>query len=138
MAAAKELADEHHIAVVVAHHDRKAKADDDWLDAVSGTHGLAGAADTIVVLSAPAGRRTASSESPAETWARPSTRWRSTRPWRSGTCWTGRRSTTWWATPARPSSAGSGRTGRMRPKHLADALDLDHELVKKTAAAHGR
>lgn len=37
------------LAVVVAHHDRKAGADD-FVDAVSGTHGLAGAADTIVVL----------------------------------------------------------------------------------------
>jgi len=37
------------LAVVVAHHDRKAGADD-FVDAVSGTHGLAGAADTVVVL----------------------------------------------------------------------------------------
>jgi hypothetical protein len=36
-------------ALVVAHHDRKAGADD-FVDAVSGTHGLAGAADTIIVL----------------------------------------------------------------------------------------
>jgi AAA domain len=31
------------------HHDRKANADD-FVDAVSGTHGLAGAADTVIVL----------------------------------------------------------------------------------------
>jgi len=37
------------LAVVVLHHDRKATADD-FVDAVSGTHGLAGAADTVVVL----------------------------------------------------------------------------------------
>lgn len=37
------------MALVVAHHDRKATADD-FVDAVSGTHGLAGAADTIAVL----------------------------------------------------------------------------------------
>jgi hypothetical protein len=35
--------------LVVSHHDRKASADD-FVDAVSGTHGLAGAADTIIVL----------------------------------------------------------------------------------------
>ncbi|MDQ0382436.1 AAA family ATPase [Amycolatopsis thermophila] len=37
------------LAVSVLHHDRKAIADD-FVDAVSGTHGLAGAADTIIVL----------------------------------------------------------------------------------------
>jgi AAA domain-containing protein/uncharacterized protein DUF4326/putative AbiEi antitoxin of type IV toxin-antitoxin system len=36
-------------ALLVLHHDRKATSDD-FVDAVSGTHGLAGAADTIVVL----------------------------------------------------------------------------------------
>jgi hypothetical protein len=36
-------------ALVIAHHDRKANTDD-FVDAVSGTHGLAGSADTIVVL----------------------------------------------------------------------------------------
>jgi hypothetical protein len=35
--------------LLVNHHDRKANADD-FVDAVSGTHGLAGAADTIIVL----------------------------------------------------------------------------------------
>jgi AAA domain len=37
------------ITLLVNHHDRKAAADD-FVDSVSGTHGLAGAADTIVVL----------------------------------------------------------------------------------------
>lgn len=37
------------LSIVVLHHDRKANADD-FVDSVSGTHGLAGAADTIVVL----------------------------------------------------------------------------------------
>lgn len=37
------------LAVAVLHHDRKAGADD-FVDSVSGTHGLAGAADTVVVL----------------------------------------------------------------------------------------
>ncbi len=46
----KDIADRHPgLAVVVLHHDRKATADD-FVDSVSGTHGLAGAADTIVVL----------------------------------------------------------------------------------------
>jgi hypothetical protein len=48
--ALKAQADAHPgLAVVVSHHDRKASADD-FIDSVSGTHGLAGAADTIAVL----------------------------------------------------------------------------------------
>ena len=37
------------LAVAVVHHDRKAESDD-FLDAVSGSHGITGAADTILVL----------------------------------------------------------------------------------------
>jgi hypothetical protein len=37
------------MTLLVNHHDRKANAED-FVDAVSGTHGLAGAADTIIVL----------------------------------------------------------------------------------------
>lgn len=49
-AALKAQADAHPgLAVVVLHHDRKANAED-FVDSVSGTHGLAGAADTIIVL----------------------------------------------------------------------------------------
>ena len=38
------------LTVVVIHHTRKALADD-FIDSMSGTHGLAGAADTIIMLS---------------------------------------------------------------------------------------
>ena len=38
------------LALVVVHHDRKAGADD-FVERVSGSHGLAGAADTVIVLS---------------------------------------------------------------------------------------
>jgi hypothetical protein len=37
------------MTLLVIHHDRKANAED-FVDSVSGTHGLAGAADTIIVL----------------------------------------------------------------------------------------
>lgn len=48
--ALKAIADVHPgLAVVVLHHDRKAVAED-FVDSVSGTHGLAGAADTVIVL----------------------------------------------------------------------------------------
>lgn len=50
MSAMKGLADEHGVAFLVVHHTRKAESDD-FLDAVSGTHGLAGAADAVLVLS---------------------------------------------------------------------------------------
>jgi hypothetical protein len=48
--ALKRVVDDHGGTLLVNHHDRKANADD-FVDAVSGTHGLAGAADTIIVLS---------------------------------------------------------------------------------------
>jgi hypothetical protein len=50
MAGLKEIADRHGIAILVIHHTRKASADD-YVDSVSGTHGLAGAADAVLVLS---------------------------------------------------------------------------------------
>jgi hypothetical protein len=45
----KRLADEFGIAIIVVHHTRKMGADDP-LELVSGTNGLTGAADTILVL----------------------------------------------------------------------------------------
>jgi RecA-family ATPase len=46
----KRIVDGHPgMTLLVNHHDRKANAED-FVDAVSGTHGLAGAADTIIVL----------------------------------------------------------------------------------------
>jgi hypothetical protein len=45
----KALADRYNVAIVVIHHTRKADADD-VLDMVSGTTGLTGAADSILVL----------------------------------------------------------------------------------------
>ncbi len=47
----KQLADRHHLALVVVHHTRKSDGDsDDPLDAISGTLGLAGTADAAFVL----------------------------------------------------------------------------------------
>jgi hypothetical protein len=48
--ALKRIVDAHPgTSLVIVHHTRKAVSDD-FIDSVSGTHGLAGAADTIVVL----------------------------------------------------------------------------------------
>jgi RecA-family ATPase len=60
---AKKLADDYGVAVVLVHHVRKAGAED-FLEAVSGTNGLAGAADATLVLRRPPARRTAFSASP--------------------------------------------------------------------------
>jgi AAA domain/Winged helix-turn-helix DNA-binding len=49
VARVKALADDHGVAVVLVHHDRKAEAAD-FLETVSGTNGLSGAADSILVL----------------------------------------------------------------------------------------
>lgn len=45
----KSLADEYEVALLVVHHTRK-MASEDFLDAVSGTQGIAGAADAVLVL----------------------------------------------------------------------------------------
>jgi hypothetical protein len=49
MASLKQLADRYATAFLVVHHTRKAVADD-YVDSVSGTQGLAGAADAVLVL----------------------------------------------------------------------------------------
>jgi hypothetical protein len=45
----KDIADDYGIGVVVTHHDRK-RTDEDFLNMVSGTKGITGAADTILYL----------------------------------------------------------------------------------------
>jgi hypothetical protein len=45
----QQLAADRHIGIICATHTRKASADD-WLDAVTGTSGVTGTADTIAVL----------------------------------------------------------------------------------------
>lgn len=47
----QQLAGQHGVAIVVVHHTRKMAADDPF-DAVSGTRGLTGAADSVLVLKA--------------------------------------------------------------------------------------
>ena len=54
--ALKRIADERPgLTIVVIHHTRKAFADD-FIDSISGTHGLAGAADTIITLTRSRGK----------------------------------------------------------------------------------
>jgi hypothetical protein len=46
----KQLADKHGVAILLVHHTRK-QGDDDFLQTVSGSNGIAGSADTLLVLS---------------------------------------------------------------------------------------
>lgn len=46
----QRIAEQFSVAVVLVHHDRKAGDSGDFVDAVSGTHGLAGVADTTLLL----------------------------------------------------------------------------------------
>lgn len=47
--ALKDIADDYGVSVIVTHHDRK-KSDEDYINTVSGTKGITGAADTILFL----------------------------------------------------------------------------------------
>jgi len=47
----KAFADQHNIAILLVHHLRKAKDKEDVFNQISGTNGIAGAADTMMVLS---------------------------------------------------------------------------------------
>jgi hypothetical protein len=49
--ALQQVASEFNIAIIVIHHMRKAGADSDPFDTVSGTLGLSGAADSVMILS---------------------------------------------------------------------------------------
>lgn len=53
--ALKEIADSYGIGMIVTHHDRK-KTDDDFVNQVSGTKGITGAADTILYLTRERGK----------------------------------------------------------------------------------
>jgi DNA-binding transcriptional ArsR family regulator len=55
MTAFKNLADSFGVAVVVNHHDKKAK-EEDWLSQISGTRGVTGAADAVMLMTKERGR----------------------------------------------------------------------------------
>jgi hypothetical protein len=59
MSTVKALADKYQTCILVVHHVRKNSASEDFLDMVSGTNGLAGAADGILVLTRARNEQTA-------------------------------------------------------------------------------
>jgi hypothetical protein len=130
-AALKQLADEHGVAVVFVHHTRKAGSDD-WLDTVSGTQGLAGSCDGVLVLrrqrSAAAAELHISGRDVNE---------------RAVAMSFAPDFGTWTALDGPATDWVVGETRRrilqllrdhegLKPKSIADKLHLDHELVKKT------
>lgn len=131
MSGLKELADRHGVAFLIVHHTRKADSDD-FVDLVSGTAGLAGSADAVLVLSRSrgaagavlkvTGRDVEETEVPLSFDAQCGT-WRKL----DG--------------PAADYEIGDTRRsilrivrdeGPMTPKEIAVALSANYELIKKT------
>lgn len=125
----KDVADAHEVAVVAVHHTRKQQSDD-FLELVSGTNGLAGAADTVLVLSRSRGTADAKLhitgrdvEERNLALSLDQGRW------------------TLLDGSAEDHERGETRRrvldllteqGPMTPKQVADVLDIGHELAKKT------
>jgi AAA domain len=144
----KALADKHPgSAVVVNHHDRKAEAAD-FIDAVSGTHGLAGAADTIAVLT----RKRFSVYGLLQVTGRDviegdyallfdGKRWTLDGDTLEGSA---RRAAERRATQgvgdrmAEVSAYTHGARGEVSPKQVADALHMDNDQAGKVPAPSGR
>ncbi|HEX8010806.1 MAG TPA: AAA family ATPase, partial [Casimicrobiaceae bacterium] len=55
----EQVADRRHVALVIVMHVRKSIDEADWIDAISGTHGLTAAADALLVLKRARGENTA-------------------------------------------------------------------------------
>jgi hypothetical protein len=126
----KRVADQHSVAVVAVHHTRKAAADD-FIDSVSGTNGLAGAADSIVVLKRSRGQADAvlhvvgrdveeqelalNFDAHIGTWALLG----DAEEWRM-------------SETRRQIIEAIREAGPLQPKGIADALDLPRDLVRQT------
>ena len=116
----KAVADAHNTAVVVVHHVRKSGSED-FLETISGTNGLAGAADTIAVLRRSATPPMPSCTSPVVTSKKPNTHSVSTPPPAHGPFSDGPLPTTRLEILAGPSLLCSARpAGCVRPRSLLD------------------
>jgi len=126
----KAVADRHGVCVVVLHHDRKAESDD-FVDRVSGTNGLAGAADAILVLS----RSRNTSEATLDVTGRDVEETRLQLQFSSSAC-------TWTLLNRPPDEIGLTVERRavlaavktspgITPKDLAVALEISHDNAKQ-------
>lgn len=125
----KDVADRHSVAAVAVHHVRKA-ASEDFVDTVSGTNGLAGAADTILVLARSRGAADAKLHITGRDVDEAEHAMRLV-----GGRWTlldGPASDWDLADTRRAIARYLRKEGPAMPKRIADDLGLDHELTKKT------
>lgn len=131
MSRAKSVADHYGVPFVIVHHTRKMEAKD-FLDEVSGTQGLAGAADAVMVLKRLRGKadgilhltgRDVDEAEFALSFAAEFGAWQLL------------------GVPAAEVAMGETRLAVLqyvrdhegtRPRHIADDLGLDYELTKKT------
>jgi len=125
----KTIADQHNVAIVVIHHTRKAIAED-FVDTVSGTNGLAGAADTVAVLA----RSRGSADATLNITGRDVPEAKLALTLKDGR-WTlldGPAADYELSDTRRRIVSVLTATGPKMPKALAAAAGLDYELVKKT------
>ncbi len=110
----KRLADEHDVALLLVHHTRK-QAAEDFLSTVSGTNGIAGAADTLLLLSRGRTSADATLQITGRDVEERSTPCSSTPVEGSGRCLTAQRATSRCRTPGARSCSTCGTPGRRGP-----------------------
>jgi hypothetical protein len=137
MASLKTIADAHGVAILVVHHTRKASADD-YIDSVSGTQGLAGAADAVLVLS----RSRGSADAKLHVTGRDIEEAEYAMQFNTAAgCWSLLEG------PAEEYEVSDSRrrilvhlreNGPRSPKQLSDELGLDHDAVRQTVSRMAR
>ncbi len=131
--ALKQIADEYGICLVILHHTRK-QSSDDWLDTISGTQGLAGGADGLVVLRRQRGAAAAELLTTGRD-VEEATRALSFAPDLGAWTLLDGPAEDYTLGPTRRSILQLLRVGPtfgMTPKAIAEKLEIDHELIKKT------
>ncbi len=127
----KQLADQHGVSVLVIHHTRKA-ASEDYVSTVSGTNGLAGAADAILVMA----RSRNSADAVLQITGRDVQEAELAmqfQPERGAWTLLEGPAADWEMSPERRRVLSLVReAGGMRPKQVAEHLGIEYEAAKKT------